>query len=144
MPNSYVNDDGKPNLDNSNADNENEARVSVRSEGDNQLGQALAPAADLAAGVGQACLEFEQIRFVGQLELQYGAQQQGSQFGTGVGLDQMGGFHGLGCMLGQQQCRERCLQVADGRFAERVAVSLIDLGIELGCFFVYFERDAND
>lgn len=30
MPNSYVNDDGKPNLNNSNADNHNVARVAVR------------------------------------------------------------------------------------------------------------------
>ncbi len=30
MPNSYVNDDGKPNLNNSNAENDNDARVSLQ------------------------------------------------------------------------------------------------------------------
>ena len=30
VPNSYVNDDGKPNLNNSNARNDNHARVAVR------------------------------------------------------------------------------------------------------------------
>lgn len=30
LPNSYVNDDGKPNLNNSDADNQNDGRVSVR------------------------------------------------------------------------------------------------------------------
>lgn len=30
VPNSYVNDDGKPNLNDSNVDNDNHARVSVR------------------------------------------------------------------------------------------------------------------
>lgn len=50
VPNSYVNDDGKPNLNNSNADNDNDARVSVRYDG--KLSDAFAPAANLAACLG--------------------------------------------------------------------------------------------
>ena len=47
VPNSYVNDDGKPNLNNSNAENDNDARVLVRIEGD--LVHTFTPAANLSA-----------------------------------------------------------------------------------------------
>lgn len=48
VPNSNVNDNGKPNLNNSNAENDNNARVLVRIEV--SLVYTFAPAADLATG----------------------------------------------------------------------------------------------
>ena len=56
VPNSYVNDDGKPNLNNSNAENDNNARVLVRIKV--VLSNTLTPAANLTAGVGEFCLNF--------------------------------------------------------------------------------------
>ncbi len=66
MPNSYVNNDGKPNLNNSNAENENDARLAVWciSVG---LMHAFEPAADHSACFAQACLDFKYVRFVGEL-----------------------------------------------------------------------------
>lgn len=65
MPNSYVNNDGKPNLNNSNAENENDARLAVWciSVG---LMHAFEPAPDHSTGFAQACLDFKYVRFVGK------------------------------------------------------------------------------
>ena len=62
VPNSYVNDDGKPNLNNSNAENDNDARVLVRIEV--ALVYTFTPAADLAACFGEFCLQFECIGII--------------------------------------------------------------------------------
>lgn len=56
VPNSYVNDDGKPNLNNSNAENDNNARVLVRIKA--VLRNTLTPAANLTAGFSEFCLDF--------------------------------------------------------------------------------------
>lgn len=68
MPNSYVNDNGEPNLNNSNAENDNDARVSVRIEG--SLPDTPAPAADLPPGFGELGVEFQDIGFINQFHLQ--------------------------------------------------------------------------
>ncbi|MEI7522496.1 MAG: hypothetical protein WCJ86_03440 [Candidatus Saccharibacteria bacterium] len=65
VPNSYVNDNGKPNLNNSDADNDNDARVSVRIEG--SLINTFAPAADLAARFGEFGLYLERVGFIYQI-----------------------------------------------------------------------------
>jgi hypothetical protein len=51
VPNSNVNDDGKPNLNNSDTENDNDARVLVRIEV--TLVYTFAPATDLTAGFGE-------------------------------------------------------------------------------------------
>lgn len=60
VPWSNVNDDGKPNLNNSNATNDNKARLAMRQS----LHNTLAPATDLPAGVGELGLEFKDIGLV--------------------------------------------------------------------------------
>lgn len=72
VPNSYVNDDGKPNLDNSNAENDNDARVAVRCMGVGLM-HASEPAACHPACFAQACLDFKHISFVGELEFKDGS-----------------------------------------------------------------------
>ena len=62
VPNSYVNDDGKPNLNNSNAENDNNARLLVRIKV--LLADTFTPAADLAACFGEFCLQFECIGII--------------------------------------------------------------------------------
>ncbi len=57
VPNSYVNDDGKPNVNDSNVQNDNDGRALVRILEDN-LCYAFAPAADLAAGFCKFGLDF--------------------------------------------------------------------------------------
>lgn len=66
MPNSYVNNDGKPNLNNSNAENENDARLAVWCISVSLM-HAFEPAANHSACFAQACLDFKYIRFVGEL-----------------------------------------------------------------------------
>jgi hypothetical protein len=67
VPNSYVNNDGKPNLNNSNADNQNDARVAERYRVTRDLLHALEPATGHTASFAQACLDLENIRFVDKL-----------------------------------------------------------------------------
>ncbi len=57
MPNSYVNNDGKPNLNNSNAENENDARLAVWCISVSLM-HAFEPAANHSACFAQACLDF--------------------------------------------------------------------------------------
>ena len=83
MPNSYVNNDGKPNLNNSNAENENDARLAVRCIGVGLM-HAFEPAADHSACFAQACLDFEYICFVRELKFKYGSQVQRCHFGERV------------------------------------------------------------
>lgn len=75
MPNSYVNNDGKPNLNNSNAENENDARLAVRCIGVGLM-HAFEPAADHSTCLAQACLDFEYICFICELEFKDGSQVQ--------------------------------------------------------------------
>lgn len=63
MPNSYVNDDGQPNLENDDADFDNDARVAVRYRVGNLLG-AFTPPADHAAGFTELCLDLEDVRLI--------------------------------------------------------------------------------
>ena len=56
VPNSNVNDDGKPNLNNSDTENDNDARVLVRIKA--VLRNTLTPAANLTAGFSEFCLDF--------------------------------------------------------------------------------------
>lgn len=58
MPASIVNDNGKPNLNNSIADNDNDGRVLVRISKYALLNCAFAPAAYLASGFGKLSLHF--------------------------------------------------------------------------------------
>ena len=83
MPNSYVNNDGKPNLNNSNAENENDARLAVWciSVG---LMHAFEPAAYHTACLAQACLDFKDICFVCEVEFKYRPQMERGHFGKGV------------------------------------------------------------
>lgn len=67
VPNSNVNDDGKPNLNDSNAENDNDARVLVRLGG--TLVYAFAPATYLAASFGKFCLQFQSIRIIDKIKL---------------------------------------------------------------------------
>lgn len=66
VPNSYVNDDGKPNLNNSNADNDDDGRLAVRFR---KLLHTFAPATNLPAGFSQFSLKFKNISLVGKLKL---------------------------------------------------------------------------
>lgn len=59
-----MNNDGKPNLNNSDVENDNDARVSEGYVGDQDLLHALEPAAGHPASFAQACLDLENIRFV--------------------------------------------------------------------------------
>ena len=67
VPNSYVNNDGKPNLNNSNAENDNDARLAVRYLWRQDLMHALEPAPDHPAGFAQACLDLENVCFISKL-----------------------------------------------------------------------------
>ncbi len=62
VPNSNVNDNGKPNLNNSDAENDNDARVLVRIEV--TLIDAFTPAADLTANFGEFGLQFECVSVI--------------------------------------------------------------------------------
>jgi len=73
VPNSYVNNDGKPNLNDSNAENENDARLAVWCTGAG-LVHAFEPAANHTACFAQTCLDFEHICFVCKLEFKNGSQ----------------------------------------------------------------------
>lgn len=73
VPNSYVNNDGKPNLNNSNAENENDARLAVWCVGVG-LVHAFEPAANHTACFAQTCLDFEYICFVCKLEFKNSSQ----------------------------------------------------------------------
>ena len=66
VPNSNVNDNGKPNLNNSNAENDNDARVLVRIEV--TLIDAFTPAADLTASFGEFGLQFQSVCIINQVE----------------------------------------------------------------------------
>ncbi len=68
VPNSYVNDDGKPNLNNSNAENDNDARVLVRIEV--ALVYTFTPAADLSASLRELSLQFEGVSVINKVKLQ--------------------------------------------------------------------------
>lgn len=68
VPNSYVNDDGKPNLNNSNAENDNDARVLVRIEV--ALVYTFTPAADLSASFREFSLQFEGVSVINEVKLQ--------------------------------------------------------------------------
>lgn len=56
VPNSYVNDDGKPNLNNSNADNENDVRLSARCKGRGQCTLLSQPPIIRRASLKRACI----------------------------------------------------------------------------------------
>lgn len=68
VPNSYVNDDSKPNLNNSNAENDNDARVLVRIEV--ALVYTFTPAADLSASFREFSLQFEGVSVINEVKLQ--------------------------------------------------------------------------
>ncbi len=68
VPNSNVNDDGKPNLNNSNAENDNDARVLVRIEDD--LVYTFTPAANLSASFREFSLQFEGVSVINEVKLQ--------------------------------------------------------------------------
>ena len=65
VPNSYVNDDGKPNLNNSNAENDNDARVLVRIE--TELIYTFAPAANLPTCFREFCLQFKGVSVIDEI-----------------------------------------------------------------------------
>jgi len=69
-----VDNDGKPNLNNSNVENDNDARVAEGYVGDRDLVHALEPAASHAACFAQACLDLENVCFVSKLQLQNGSE----------------------------------------------------------------------
>jgi hypothetical protein len=64
VPNSYVNDNGRPNFSNSNAENDNVARVSVGMEG--SLHNAFSPAANLSPCFCQFSLQFKYIGIINE------------------------------------------------------------------------------
>ena len=64
VPNSYVNNDGKPNLNNSNVDNDNDARVAEGYEDSQDLMHALEPASNHTASFAQTCLDLENVCFI--------------------------------------------------------------------------------
>lgn len=68
VPNTYVNNDGKPNLNNSNADNGNDVRLAERHKGESLM-HAFEPAADHTACFAQACLDFQYIGLVRKVKL---------------------------------------------------------------------------
>lgn len=68
VPNSYVNNDGKPNLNNSNADNDNDVRLAERCKGESLM-HAFEPATNHTACFAQACLDFQNICFVSKVKL---------------------------------------------------------------------------
>lgn len=99
VPNSYVNNDGKPNLNNSDADNDNDVRLAERYKGGN-LVHAFEPAANHAACFAQTCLDFQNICFICKVKLKYCPQMQGSHLGKSIGLKQVTCFHRFGGVFG--------------------------------------------
>lgn len=68
VPNSYLNDNGKPNVNNSNAENDNDARVLVGMKV--TLIYAFTPAANLTTGFSEFSLQFERISVIYQIKFQ--------------------------------------------------------------------------
>jgi hypothetical protein len=94
-----VNNDGKPNLNNSEADNENDARLAARCKG-YSLMHAFEPAAYHTACFAQACLDFKDICFVCEVKLKYCPQVKRSHFGKGVCFEQITRLVRFWCVLG--------------------------------------------
>lgn len=85
VPNSYVNNDGNPNLNNSNAENENDARLAVWCMGG--LMGAFEPAANHTACLAQAPLDLKHICFVSEFKLKNCPQMQRCHLGKGISLE---------------------------------------------------------
>lgn len=101
MPNSYVNNDGKPNLNNSNAENENDARLAVWCMRVGLM-HAFEPAANHPACFAQACLDFKYVRFVGEFKLKDGSQVQRCHLGQCICFEQIACLHRFGSVFCQQ------------------------------------------
>lgn len=142
MPNSYVNDNGKPNLNNSNVENDNDARVLVRIEV--VLGDTLTPAAYLTAGFGEFSLQFEGISVIYQVKFQKRSQFQRGQFSIGIGSDEVDSFMAFRCMFGEDQLLQRFATAGDRRLPKRIAILFIYRRDEHRQFFVYFVGDRNN
>ena len=101
VPNSNVNDDSEPNLNNSNAENDNDARVLVRIE--ETLVDAFTPAANLAACFSKLCLEFQGIGIIDEIEFQQCPQFQRGQFRTRVCGYEVGCLVTFGGVFGEDE-----------------------------------------
>jgi len=126
VPNSYVNDNGKPNLNNSNADNDNDndARVSVRIEV--TLTNALTPAANLTTGFGKFCLNFQSVGIVDEVEFKKRPQFQGCQFGARIGSNEVCCLMGFWGVFGEDELLQSFTTAGDRRLTKRVAIFFID------------------
>lgn len=83
-----MNNDGKPNLNNSDVDNENDTRLAERCKGDSLM-HAFEPAAYHTACLAQACLDFKDICFVCEVEFKYRPQMERGHFGECVCFEQI-------------------------------------------------------
>lgn len=79
-----MNNDGKPNLNNSNVENDNDARVAEGYMGKQDLMHAFEPAAGHTASFAQACLDLENVCFVSKLEFKNCPQMQRCHFSKGI------------------------------------------------------------
>jgi hypothetical protein len=70
-------------------------------------------------------LEFEAVGFVGEFELENGAELEGEEVGFGFGLKDVVDFEGFGGVFGKSGMIEGLKAGMGGAFAERVAVFFV-------------------
>lgn len=94
-----MNNDGEPNLNNSKAENENEARLAARCR-EYGLVHAFEPPANHTAGFAQACLNLEYVCFVCEVKLKNCPQMQSGHLCQSVSFQEVTCFLWLRCVFG--------------------------------------------
>ena len=142
VPNSNVNDDGKPNLNNSNAENNNDARVLVMIEV--ILIDTFTPATNLAACFSELCLKFQSIGIIDEIEFQQCSQFECGEFCAGIRGYEVRCFVAFWCVF----CKDKLLQgfttTLHDRFGKGMAVFLVHGRDERRQLLIYFIHKRDD